>query len=140
LSQHLTNCFKILTTFQIKEETNQIVVLMCVVWNEENKKQKTKQRDKQKREERGYRTLLRLFLPTHLHQINKFLRTIWRNFWCQSFISAIPNQIIVITLFRSQQNKCQIETSISTNLPNSNCHINHIFIFVRFSLCNNFIN
>jgi hypothetical protein len=25
---------------------------------------------------KGYRTLLRFFLPTHLHQFNKFLRTI----------------------------------------------------------------
>jgi hypothetical protein len=39
-------------------------------------------------ENRVYKTLLRLFLPTHLHQFNKFLRTVWRNFWCQSFISV----------------------------------------------------
>jgi hypothetical protein len=31
---------------------------------------------KQKQKRRGYRTLLRFFLPTHLHHFNKFLRTI----------------------------------------------------------------
>jgi hypothetical protein len=51
-----------------------------------------------------------LFLPTHLHQFNKFLRTIWRNFWCQSFVSDLD------------------------------WNFQLIFVMMRFTSCNNFIN
>jgi hypothetical protein len=56
----------------IKEEANQIIECdVCCKMN----KTKTKNKESEN-EERGYRTLLSLFLPTHLHQFNKFLRTI----------------------------------------------------------------
>jgi hypothetical protein len=117
---------------EIKEETKQILSVLYV--RRRNKEtRKTKQRKR-------YRTLLRLFLPTHLHQFNKFLRTIWRNFWCQSFVSVFTNQIIIVcVLFMSQQNM-RTDWKFTTNLPNSHSNIKYILVFVRFTLCNNFIN
>jgi hypothetical protein len=39
--------------------------------------------------ERGYRTLIGIFVPTHFHQLCKFLWTFSRNLWCQSFITVL---------------------------------------------------
>jgi hypothetical protein len=78
---------KSFSTFQIKEKTtNQIIQVFDFQQNEET-------RNNKREKERGYRTLLRLFLPTHFHQFNKFLRTISRNFWCYELVSTIDFSI-----------------------------------------------
>jgi hypothetical protein len=85
----------------IKEETNQIFEL---TWNEKNKEQRER-----------YRTLLRLFPPTHLHQFNKFLRTIWRNCWCQSFVSVIKWNDQNEKFVKRKVKRKRIETNKQTN-------------------------
>jgi hypothetical protein len=78
---------KSFSTFQIKEKTiNQFIQVFDFQQNEET-------RNNKREKERGYRTLLRLFLPTHFHQFNKFLRTISRNFWCYELVSTIDFSI-----------------------------------------------
>jgi hypothetical protein len=39
--------------------------------------------------ERRYRTLIGIFVPTHFHQLCKFLWTFSWNLWCQSFVSVL---------------------------------------------------
>jgi hypothetical protein len=91
--------------------------------------------------------LLRLFLPTHLHQLSKFLRTIWRNFWCQSFISVFSqsNQCERV-LFIFQQILCEVRLIFTTKLTEFSLqHQTHlclceVHIVQQFHKLNKFLN
>jgi hypothetical protein len=52
---------------------------------------------------RGYRTLIRIFLPTHFHQLSNKWRTIIWNCWCQSLISVFRIEIISETRQKNTQ-------------------------------------
>jgi hypothetical protein len=54
--------------------------------------------------ERGYRTLIGIFVPTHFHQLCKFRWTFSRNLWCQSSVSVL---CVLCVLCVHNKSKCE---------------------------------
>jgi hypothetical protein len=77
--------------------------------------------EKRERRDWGYRTLIGIFVPTHFHQLCKFLWTFFWNLWCQSFISVVCMCVCVFSTYQqsniiNKQRVCHTNQSTQFSL------------------------